>query len=196
MAGVKFPYKTIKDVDVANKRILMRADYNVPLNEDGTIADDFRIVASLPTINYLTERGARVVLMAHLGRPKGQVNKKYSLAPVAQRLGELLKQPVTFVPDCVGDVVLAATENMQPGQVVLLENLRFHPEEEKNDAAFAEQLAKSSCAELFVQDGFGVVHRPHASTAAITKFLPSVAGLLLEKEYVEIKSATDAPIGR
>ena len=116
MAGVKFPYKTIKDVDVANKRILMRADYNVPLNEDGAIADDFRIVASLPTINYLTERGARVVLMAHLGRPKGQVNEKYSLAPVAQRLGELLKQPVTFVPDCVGDVVLAATENMQPGR--------------------------------------------------------------------------------
>lgn len=193
MAGVKFPYKTIKDVDVVNKRILMRADYNVPLNEDGTIADDFRIVASLPTINYLTERGARVVLMAHLGRPKGQVNEKYSLAPVAQRLGELLKQPVTFVPDCVGDVVLAATENMQPGQVVLLENLRFHPEEEKNDTTFAEQLAKSSRAELFVQDGFGVVHRPHASTAAITKFLPSVAGLLLEKEYVEIKSATDTP---
>lgn len=193
MAGVEFPYKTIKDIDVANKRILMRADYNVPLKEDGSIADDFRIVASLPTINYLVDRGAMVVLMAHLGRPKGQVNKKYSLAPVAERLSELLKRPVAFVPDCVGELVAKVAEVMQPGQVILLENLRFHPEEEKNDPAFAEQLAKSSHAELFVQDGFGVVHRPHASTEAITKFLPSVAGLLLEKEYVEIKSATDAP---
>ena len=193
MAGVEFPYKTIKDIDVANKRILMRADYNVPLKEDGSIADDFRIVASLPTINYLVDRGAMVVLMAHLGRPKGQVNEKYSLAPVAERLSELLKRPVTFVPDCIGEPVAKAAEVMQPGQVILLENLRFHPEEEKNDPAFAEQLAKSSHAELFVQDGFGVVHRPHASTEAITKFLPSVAGLLLEKEYVEIKSATDAP---
>ena len=193
MAGVEFPYKTIKDVDVANKRILMRADYNVPLKEDGSIADDFRIVASLPTINYLVDRGAMVVLMAHLGRPKGQVDEKYSLAPVAERLSELLKRPVTFVSDCIGEPVAKVAEAMQPGQVILLENLRFHPEEEKNDPAFAEQLAKSSHAELFVQDGFGVVHRPHASTEAITKFLPSVAGLLLEKEYVEIKSATDAP---
>ncbi len=193
MAGVEFPYKTIKDVDVANKRILMRADYNVPLKEDGSIADDFRIVASLPTINYLVDRGAMVVLMAHLGRPKGQVNEKYSLAPVAERLSELLKRPVIFVPDCIGEPVAKVAEAMQPGQVILLENLRFHPEEEKNDPVFAEQLAKSSHAELFVQDGFGVVHRPHASTEAITKFLPSVAGLLLEKEYVEIKSATDAP---
>lgn len=193
MASVEFPYKTVRDVDVQDKRVLMRADYNVPLNEDGTIADDFRIVASLPTINYLTERGAKVVLIAHLGRPKGQVNKKYSLAPVAQRLNELLNKPVAFVPDCIGEAVSAVADNMQSGQVILLENLRFHPEEEKNDAAFAEQLAKSSRTELFVQDGFGVVHRPHASTAAITEFLPSVAGLLLEKEYVEIKSATDTP---
>ena len=193
MASVEFPYKTVRDVDVQDKRVLMRADYNVPLNEDGTIADDFRIVASLPTINYLTERGAKVVLIAHLGRPKGQVNKKYSLAPVAQRLSELLNKPVAFVPDCIGEAVSNAADNMQSGQVILLENLRFHPEEEKNDAAFAEQLAKSSRAELFVQDGFGVVHRPHASTAAITEILPSVAGLLLEREYVEIKSATDTP---
>ena len=193
MASVEFPYKTVRDVDVQNKRVLMRADYNVPLNEDGTIADDFRIVASLPTINYLTERGAKVVLIAHLGRPKGQVNKKYSLAPVAQRLSELLNKPVAFVPDCIGEAVSNAADNMQSGQVILLENLRFHPEEEQNDAAFAEQLAKSSRAELFVQDGFGVVHRPHASTATITEILPSVAGLLLEREYVEIKSATDTP---
>ena len=193
MASVEFPYKTVRDVDVHDKRVLMRADYNVPLNEDGTIADDFRIVASLPTINYLTERGAKVVLIAHLGRPKGQVSEKYSLAPVAQRLSELLNKPVAFVSDCIGEAVSNATDNMQSGQVILLENLRFHPEEEKNDAAFAEQLAKSSRAELFVQDGFGVVHRPHASTAAITEILPSVAGLLLEREYVEIKSATDTP---
>lgn len=193
MASVEFPYKTVRDVDVQDKRVLMRADYNVPLNEDGTIADDFRIVASLPTINYLTERGAKVMLIAHLGRPKGQVNEEYSLAPVAQRLSELLNKPVTFVSDCIGEAVSNAADNMQSGQVILLENLRFHPEEEKNDAAFAEQLAKSSRAELFVQDGFGVVHRPHASTAAITEILPSVAGLLLEREYVEIKSATDTP---
>ena len=193
MASVEFPYKTVRDVDVQDKRVLMRTDYNVPLNEDGTIADDFRIVASLPTINYLTERGAKVVLIAHLGRPKGQVNKKYSLAPVAQRLSELLNKPVAFVPDCIGEAVSNAADNMQSGQVILLENLRFHPEEEQNDVAFAEQLAKSSRAELFVQDGFGVVHRPHASTAAITEILPSVAGLLLEREYVEIKSATDTP---
>lgn len=193
MASVDFPYKTIKDVDVQNKRILMRADYNVPLRADGAIADDFRITASLPTINYLLERGAQLVLISHLGRPKGQVNSKYSLAPVAERLSEALGRPVKFVDDCVGDEVISATSQMQPGDVILLENLRFHPEEEQNDSSFAQRLANDSGAELFVQDGFGVVHRPHASTVAITEILPAVAGLLLEREYVEIKSATDAP---
>ena len=193
MASVDFPYKTIKDVDVQNKRILMRADYNVPLRADGAIADDFRIIASLPTINYLLERGVQLVLISHLGRPKGQVNSKYSLAPVAERLSEALGRPVKFVDDCVGDEVVSATSQMQAGDVILLENLRFHPEEEQNDSSFARSLANDSGAELFVQDGFGVVHRPHASTAAITGILPAVAGLLLEREYVEIKSATDAP---
>lgn len=193
MANITFPYKTIKDVDVSGKKILMRADYNVPLNDDGTIADDFRIEASLPTIKYLTDRRAKLILVSHLGRPKGQVNEKYSLRPVAERLSEKLARKVKFVDDCIGEEVSAASEQMAPGDVVLLENLRFHPEEEKNDSAFASDLAKSTLAELFVQDGFGVVHRAHASTSAITEILPAVAGLLLEKEYVAIKSATDSP---
>lgn len=193
MANITFPYKTIEDVDVDGKRVLMRADYNVPLNDDGTIADDFRITASLPTIKYLTDRDAKVVIVSHLGRPKGEVNLKFSLAPVAARLSQLLGQPVRFVDDCIGEAVTDAVDQMKPGEVVLLQNLRFHPQETQNDRDFAKALAQSSRAELFVQNGFGVVHRPHASTAAITEFLPSVAGLLLEKEYVEIKSATDAP---
>lgn len=193
MAEIAFPYQTIKDVDVNGKRILMRADYNVPLTDDGRIADDFRITASLPTVKYLIERGAKLVLISHLGRPKGQVNPKFTLRPVAERLAEKLGRPVKFVDDCIGAAVSEVVGQMQPGDVILLENLRFHPEEEKNDSAFAEELARSSAAELFVQDGFGVVHRPHASTAAITEYLPAVAGLLLEREYVAIKSATDAP---
>ena len=193
MANVDFPYKTIRDIDVNGKQILMRADYNVPLNDVGEITDDFRITASLPTINYLLERRCKLVIMSHLGRPKGQVNEKYSLKPVAKRLSEALNRPVKFAADCIGDDVAAMTQDLNSGEIVLLENLRFHPEEEKNDEEFAKQLAESSHAEIFVQNGFGVVHRPHASTAAITKYLPSVAGLLVEKEYVEIKSATDTP---
>lgn len=193
MANVDFPYKTIRDIDVNGKQILMRADYNVPLNDVGGITDDFRITASLPTIDYLLERGCKLVIMSHLGRPKGQVNEKYSLKPVAKRLSEALNRPVQFASDCIGDNVAAMTQGLNSGEIVLLENLRFHPEEEKNDEEFAKQLAESSHAEIFVQNGFGVVHRPHASTAAITKYLPSVAGLLVEKEYVEIKSATDTP---
>lgn len=193
MTSVKFPYKTIEDISVEGKQVLMRADYNVPLNDDGTIADDYRIVASLPTIKYLTERGARVVIIAHLGRPHDQVELKYSLTPVAERLSRLLERPVRFVPDCIGAVVSAATRSMKPGEVVLLENLRFYPGEKKDDLEFARHLVESTHTELFVQDGFGVVHRAHASTSAITKLLPSVAGLLLEKEYTAIKSATDSP---
>lgn len=194
MATVTFPYKTIEDIDVSGKQVLMRADYNVPLNADGTIADDYRISASLPTIKYLTERGAKVVIIAHLGRPKDKVELKYSLMPVAERLSLLLKdQPVRFVPDPIGAVVSAATTGMKPGEVVLLENLRFYPGEKANDLEFARHLVESTHAELFVQDGFGVVHRPHASTSAITKLLPAVAGLLVEREYIAIKSATDDP---
>ena len=193
MSGVVFPYRTVRDTDVHDKQILMRVDYNVPQNDDGSIADDFRIEASLPTINYLLERGAKLVLISHLGRPDGQVQEKFSLSPIAANLSEKLGREVKFIPDCIGDKVSIITKNLTAGDVVLLENLRFYAEEEKNDRSFAERLAKDSHADLFVQDGFGVVHRAHASTEAITEFLPSVAGLLLENEYVKIKSATDDP---
>ncbi|MDO4271840.1 MAG: phosphoglycerate kinase [Candidatus Saccharibacteria bacterium] len=193
MTDVVFPYQTVRDVDVAGKTVLMRVDYNVPLTPEGAIADDFRVTASLPTIQYLIEHGAKVVLIAHLGRPKGQRNDKYSLQPVATDLSEKLHRPVTFINDCIGDTVHAAVNQLQVGDVTLLENLRFYNGEEENDQNFAKQLAKSSGADLFVQDGFGVVHRPHASTVAIATILPSVAGLLLEREYLAIKNATDAP---
>ncbi|MCL2451408.1 phosphoglycerate kinase [Candidatus Saccharibacteria bacterium] len=193
MSGTTFPYKTVRDVDVSDKQILIREGYDMPLNEDGTIADDFRIAASLPTLNYLIERGAKIVLISHMGRPGGEIQEKLSLRPVADNLSEKLGRAVKFVPDCVGEAVQLATKNLAPGDVVLLENLRFHGQEERNNRDFAEQLAKDSHADLFVEDGFSVVHRAHASTAAITEFLPSVAGLLLETEYVEIKSAIDDP---
>ena len=193
MSGLTFPYQTVRDIDVQDKQILMRADYNVPLNDDGTIADDFRVEASLTTLKYLIEHGAKIVLISHLGRPDGKPDEKFSLRPVAEDLSKKLGREVKFVTDCIGQEVSAATENLPAGSVALLENLRFHPEEEKDDPGFAQQLVADSHAEIFVQDGFGVVHRAHASTSAITKFLPSVAGLLLEKEYVEIKSATDDP---
>lgn len=189
----KFLWKTVRDVDVNGKQILMRVDYNVPLSADGQIADDFRVVASLPTIKYLTERGAKVVLISHLGRPKSAADQQFSLRPVAANLAEKLGKRVVFADDCIGDEVAQITAKLSRGEVALLENLRFHPEEKANDQAFAKQLVTDSHAQLFVQDGFGVVHRAHASTSAVTDFLPSVAGLLLEKEYVEIKSATDDP---
>jgi len=192
MNGREFPYETVRDIDVADKRILMRADYNVPL-ANGQIADDFRIAASLPTLNYLIQKGAKIVLISHLGRPDGEVNPEFSLRPVAQNLAEKLGREVEFVDDCVGEKVRDATEKMNSGDVILLENLRFHAEEEQNNSDFAKSLADDSRAEIFVQDGFGVVHRAHVSTEAITHFLPSVAGLLLEKEFVAIKSATDDP---
>lgn len=190
---MKFPYKTVRDVDIQGKQILMRVDYNVPLNKDGSIADDFRITASLPTIRYLLKHGARLVLISHLGRPDGKIKTELSLEPVAVNLSNQLKQPVKFVHDCIGDIASVATKKLAAGEVVLLENLRFHAEEESNDRNFASSLAKSSHANLFVQDGFGVVHRAHASTDAITEFLPSVAGLLLEREYIEIEKAINDP---
>jgi phosphoglycerate kinase len=148
--------------------------------EKGAITDDTRVRASLPTINYLLGKKARVILISHLGRPKGQVNPKYSLAPVAQHLSQLLKKPVAFAPDCVGPAAEKAAQSLKDGDVLLLENLRFHPEEEANDLGFAKKLA--SLADFFVQDAFGSVHRAHASTEAVAKLLPSGAGLLLEKE--------------
>lgn len=188
-----FPYKTIRDIDVQGKRVLMRVDYNVPLNDDGSIADEFRIDASLPTINFLLKRNAKVLLISHLGRPDGKVNEKFSLEVVAKSLSKKLNKPVNFAKDCIGDKAKVASRNLDSGDVVLLENLRFHPGEEANDRIFAKDLASSSNADIFIQDGFGVVHRAHASTAAITEFLPSIAGLLLEREYSEIKKAIDDP---
>ncbi len=189
---MSFAKLTIRDVPVHDKVVLVRADYNVPLS-DGKISDDLRIRASLPTIRYLQEQGCKVVIMSHLGRPDGEVKPEYSLAPVADRLSELLGQEVTFVDACYGDKVKQAVKAARPGDVVLLENLRFHPEEEANDSVFAGKVAKSSGARYLVQDGFGVVHRAHASTEAIAHFLPSVAGLLLEKEVTLISDAMQSP---
>jgi len=189
---MSFYKKTIRDIDLAGKRVLLRADYNVPLNDRGEITDDYRVQQSLPTIRFLLGQGASVIVCSHLGRPDGKPDPKYSLLPVAKRLKELLGMHVEFAPDCVGERAQKAAENLQPGQVLLLENLRFHEEEEENDADFARQLA--SLAQVFVQDGFGVVHRAHASTEGVTRFLPSVAGLLLEREVDTITSVMENPV--
>ncbi len=187
-----FPKKTIVDIPLDGKTVLVRADYNVPL-ENGEIKDDYRIRSSVPTVKALLARGCKVVIMAHLGRPEGKVVQELSLTPVATRLGELLGVHVRFVDGCVGDKVAMAVKNAPKASVLLLENVRFYPGDETNDLAFAAQLAKSSQASYFVQDGFGVAHRAQASTSAITQFLPSVAGLLLEKEYMAITSAMEHP---
>lgn len=171
--------KTVQDVDVRDKRVLVRVDFNVPQDPSGAITDDTRIRAALPTLRYLLENGARVILVSHLGRPEG-VDPKWSLAPVAARLSELLGQPVQTASDCVGPEVEAAVSALAAGQVLLLENVRFHPEEEKNDPKFAKQLA--SLAELYVNDAFGTAHRAHASTEGVAHYLPAVAGFLLGKE--------------
>ncbi len=186
-----FTKKTVRDVNLKGKTVLVRADYNVPLNKDGKIASDFRIQQSLPTIQLLLEQECRVVICSHLGRPEGPQDMEYSLRPVAQRLGRLLEKKVAFANDCVGESVVSKVKELSPGGVLLLENLRFHPEEEKNDDTFAKQLAL--LADVFVQDGFGVVHRAHASTDAITRHLPSVAGLLLEQEVKTITTVRDQP---
>lgn len=188
-----FPKKTIATTPLDGAVVLVRADYNVPLATDGSIKDDYRLRASIPTLSALLARGCTVVIMSHLGRPDGKAVKKYSLEPVAKHLSELLGHQVLFVPACVGDVVSVATKNARKGSVLLLENLRFHAEEEANDTSFAARLAADSHASYFVQDGFGVVHRAHASTDAITHMLPSVAGLLLEKEYTTLTTAIRAP---
>ena len=188
-----FSKRTIADVPLRGKTVLLRADYNVPLDKNGEIDDDYRIVASLPTVKYLIEQGCRLVICSHLGRPDGQVDERFTLEPVAERLGALLKHHVVFVPECVGDQVHQATKRLRPGQVLMLENLRFHAGEEANNVDFARELATSSNAEYFVQDGFGVVHRAHASTDAVTQFIPSVAGLLLEREVTAIHEVMDEP---
>lgn len=183
---------TIRDVPIDHKTVLVRADYNVPLNKKGDISDDLRIKASLPTLQYLLDHHCKIVIVSHLGRPEGR-DKSQSLAPVAARLQELIGAPVTFVEDCIGDVALQGVKQAPTGSIVLLENLRFYGEEEANDDAFAAKLAKASGARYFVQDGFGVVHRAHASTDAITNHIPSVAGLLIEREYQTITGAMEHP---
>ena len=183
--------RTIDDLPVQGKRVLVRVDYNVPLNEQGAITDDTRIKETLPTITYLLDRGATLILCAHLGRPKGKTNPQYSLKPVAKRLEELLRKTVQMAPDCIGPEVQKLAQALQPGEILLLENLRFHAEEEANDPSFAKALA--SLADVFVQDAFGAVHRAHASTAGVASILPSGAGLLLAKEIYFLGKAIENP---
>ena len=189
---MSFFKQTIRDVPLEGQTVLVRADYNVPLATDGSIADDFRIRSSLPTLTYLLERGCKVVVMSHLGRPEGR-DIALSLEKVGVRLAQLLRKDVRFVDDCIGDKVHQVVKHAPKSDIVLLENLRFYPEEEADDLEFAKKIAKASGARYFVQDGFGVVHRAHASTHAITLCLPAVSGLLLEKEYVAITSAMRSP---
>ena len=184
---------TMSSVPLRAKTVLVRTDYNVPLNDDGEVKDDYRIRKSLPTIRKLLSEGCKVVIISHLGRPNGVANPSCSLEPVAVRLAELLGEPVRFVDRCVGDKMRMAIKRSPGRSVVMLENLRFHPEEESNDIGFAEQIAKDSGASLFIQDGFGVAHRAHASTDAITRFLPSVAGFLVEREFRTISELTRQP---
>jgi phosphoglycerate kinase len=191
---------SIKDIDLTNKRVFIRVDFNVPLTEDGQmITDDTRIVATLPTIEYALRHRAKVILASHLGRPKGKPNPKYSLRPVVDRLRELLDKKednysinVAFSPDCVGEIAEEMARQLESGQVLLLENLRFHAEEEANDPAFSKALA--SLAEIYVNDAFGSAHRAHASTEGITHYLkPAVAGLLMEKEITYLGKALESP---
>ena len=184
--------KTVKDVDVRSKRVLVRVDYNVPLDANGNVSDDKRITASLPTINYLLEQGARIILCSHLGRPKGEVKKEFSLAPVAKRLKELLPGVnIYFASDCIGEEAERKAAALKDGEILLLENLRFHKEEEKNDPEFAKKLA--SLAEIYVSDAFGTVHRAHASTAGVAAYLPAVAGFLIGKELSMMGGALENP---
>jgi phosphoglycerate kinase len=184
---------SIRGLDLKGKRVFMRVDFNVPLNEGGAITDDTRIRASLPTVQYAVERGARLILASHLGRPKGKPNPKMSLKPVATRLAELLGKPVVFAADCIGPEVEKEVAALQNGDVLLLENLRFHPEEEKNDPEFARRLAV--LGQVYINDAFGSAHRAHASTEGITHFLsPCAAGLLMERELQYLSKATEHPV--
>lgn len=185
--------KTIKDIELKDKHVLLRADYNVPL-KDGEIADDYRVRQSIPTVEYILRQSPKsLVIISHLGRPKGPGDKTCSLAPVAKRLSRLLDKKVGFTNDCIGEEAQRATAGLPHGGLLLFENLRFHPEEENNDKNFAKALLQASVADVFVADGFGVAHRAHASTEAITSFLPSVAGLLLSSEVETITRVMENP---
>ena len=177
---MEYNKKSVEDIDVSGKKVIGRCDFNVPQDENGRITDDKRIVAALPTIKYLLEHNAAVILCSHLGRPKGEFKMKYSLAPVAERLSELLGQKVTLAKDVIGEDAKKLAAALKPGEAMLLENVRFHKEEEKNDPAFAKELA--SMAEIYVNDAFGTAHRAHASTAGIADYLPAVCGFLIQKE--------------
>lgn len=183
--------KDLKDTEIKGKKILVRVDFNVPLDAKQNITSDKRIQAALPTIEYLIKKGGRIILVSHLGRPKGEKKPELSLAPVAKRLGELLKKEVKMLPDCVGDQVKAEVDKMKDGDVVLLENVRFHKEETKNDPEFAKKLA--TLAELFVSDAFGTVHRAHASTVGVAAYLPAVSGFLIQKELDIMGKALSDP---
>lgn len=185
--------RIIEDLQLRGKRVIIRADYNVPLDDSLQITDDTRIRSTLPTINRAVDEGAKVILCSHLGRPKGRFDPKFSLAPVAKRLQRLLGKEVTFAPDCIGAAVEGLVAKMQPGDVMLLENLRFHPEEEKNDEAFSKALA--SLADVYINDAFGAAHRAHASTVGITKYIPeAAAGYLLKKEIEYLEGAVENPV--
>jgi phosphoglycerate kinase len=193
MSAVGFDKKTVKDVDLKHKRVLLRADYNVPV-KDGRISDDYRIKQSVETIKYIWEQyESSVVIISHLGRPDGKPDPAFSLKPVAKRLEDLLGKKVQFAGDTIGPDAKAACEKLKPGQILLLENVRFDAREEKNSREYAKEIADTAKADVFVQDGFGVVHRAHATTDAITRLLPSVAGLLLAKEVETIEKAVKDP---
>lgn len=183
--------KSIRDIEVAGKKVFVRVDYNVPMDKQGNITDDTRIRATLPTLNHLIEKGAALVIGCHLGRPKGQPVPEFSVAPVGKRLAELLGREVKFAPDCIGEEAASLAKNLQAGEVLLLENLRYYKDEEKNVPEFAEKLA--ALADLGVNDAFGVSHRAHASVEGITKFLPMVAGFLMEKEIKFVGQAVANP---
>lgn len=185
-----FNKKTVRDIDVKDKKVLVRVDFNVPL-KDGKVDDGTRVKGAMPTIQYLLDHGAAVILCSHLGRPKGGPDPKYSLKPVAEYLSALMGKPVAFAADCIGPVAEAAAKALKPREVLVLENTRFHPEEEKNDLKMAAQLA--SLADLYVDDAFGSAHRAHSSTEGVTHFLPGVAGLLLEKEIKYLDQAISDP---
>lgn len=183
--------KTLKDFDLKDKKVLVRVDFNVPMDEKRNITDTTRISAALPTINYLADHGAKVILMSHLGRPKGKVVEKFSLSPVAKKLSELIEKDVSMAEDCIGNDVKKKVEDMKSGDILLLENVRFHAEEEENDENFSKELA--SLADIYINDAFGTAHRAHASTAGVAKFLPSGAGFLINKELEVMGKALESP---
>src|SRR4030066_1611541 len=183
---------SLKDLNIKGKRLFIRADFNVPLDENLNITDDRRVRSTLPTINYAVDEGAKTILASHLGRPRGTPDKRYSLASVAKRLQRLIKKEVIFLPDCIGPEVEEAVSKMSEGDIILLENLRFHKEEEKNDEEFSKSLAK--LADYYINDAFGAAHRAHASIVGITKFLPAAAGFLLQRGIEYLKGAVDSPV--